>query len=371
MNNSHSIEELRDLQAMPLDIKIATTVQRIREWIREFGKENVYVSFSGGKDSTVLLDIVRKYYPSVGAVFVDTGLEYPELRQFVKTFDNVKILRPEMRFDEVIKKYGYPIIGKRQAEAVYLCKKNIENKKYYLRAALLGITADEANKLGLELPDNSMLQRYEKTIKNSKYDFPKYKKMLDVDFNISHMCCDVMKKKPAFKYQKKTGKMPILATMAAESQQRETAWLKHSCNAFNSKHPSSQPMSFWAEQDVLNYIKKNNLKIASPYGEVVWKDLKSDDCYYNLICDDCGSQLTTTGCKRTGCIFCGFGLHMEKSPTRFQLLKKSHPKQYEYCIGGGEYDAFGIWQPNKKGLGMKKVFDTLNNIYGENFIKYE
>lgn len=349
MNNSHSKEELRDLQAMPLDIKIATTVQRIREWIREFGKENVYVSFSGGKDSTVLLDIVRKYYPSVGAVFVDTGLEYPELRQFVKTFDNVTILRPKMRFDEVIKKYGYPIISKEVSNAIWYARRG-------------SIWAENCFN-GL----NGKGQPHE--FKKNMYS--KYKPICKMDFFVSDKCCSVIKEKPLDDYAKLNDKKPITAIMASESKKRETAWLQTGCNAFNSKKPISKPMSFWTEQDVLNYIKKNNLKIASPYGEVVWKDLKSDDCYYNLICDDCGSQLTTTGCKRTGCIFCGFGLHMEKSPTRFQLLKKSHPKQYEYCIGGGEYDAFGIWQPNKKGLGMKKVFDTLNNIYGENFIKYE
>ena len=77
-------EDLKELQSYPLDIKIWLSRQRIREWIREFGEDGVYVSFSGGKDSTVLLDIVRKDYPNVEAVFVNTGLEYPEIVDFVK-----------------------------------------------------------------------------------------------------------------------------------------------------------------------------------------------------------------------------------------------------------------------------------------------
>lgn len=68
----------------------------------------MYVSFSGGKDSTVLLDLVRSEYPNVKAVFVDTGLEYPEIRSFVKTFDNVEILKPKKNFKQVIQEYGYP-----------------------------------------------------------------------------------------------------------------------------------------------------------------------------------------------------------------------------------------------------------------------
>lgn len=73
----HTIQDLKMRQALPLDIKISMTKQRIREWINEFGVDGVYVSFSGGKDSTVLLHIVREMYPDVPAVFVDTGLEYP------------------------------------------------------------------------------------------------------------------------------------------------------------------------------------------------------------------------------------------------------------------------------------------------------
>ena len=82
-------------------------------------------------------------------------------------------------------------------------------------------------------------------------------------------------------------------------------------------------------------------------------------------------RLTTTGCDRTGCIFCGFGCHLDKEPSRFQRLKETHPRQYAYCMGGGEYGEDGIWRPSKDGLGMRHVFDELNKIYGDDFIKYE
>lgn len=144
-----SREDLKYFQAMPLDIKVAMTKTRIREWVKVWGTDGVYVSFSGGKDSTVLLHIVRELYPSIEAVFVDTG-----------------------------------------------------------------------------------------------------------------------------------------------------------------------------------------------------------------------------GCERTGCMFCGFGCHLEKE-SRWLRLKKTHPRQYEYCIGGGEYNDDGIWQPNSKGLGLGHCFDVLNEIYGKGFIKYK
>ena len=123
MENRHTLQELKQWQALPLNIKILMTKQRIRDWINEYGESGVYVSFSGGKDSTVLLDLVRQDYPNVPAVFVDTGLEYPEIREFVKTFDNVEWLRPKMNFRQVIEKYGYPFISKEVSECLYEARK--------------------------------------------------------------------------------------------------------------------------------------------------------------------------------------------------------------------------------------------------------
>ena len=119
----HTIQELKMRQALPLEAKISMTKLRIREFVQEFGTDGVYVSFSGGKDSTVLLHLVREIYPDVPAVFVDTGLEYPEIREFVKTFDNVEWLKPKMTFKQVIEKYGYPFISKETSEAVYYSRR--------------------------------------------------------------------------------------------------------------------------------------------------------------------------------------------------------------------------------------------------------
>lgn len=118
-----TLDDLREKQALPLSLKIRLTKQRIREWVNEFGEDGVYVSFSGGKDSTVLLHLVREMYPRVPAVFCDTGLEYPEIREFVRTFDNVVWLKPKMNFKAVIEKYGYPFISKEVSECVYGARK--------------------------------------------------------------------------------------------------------------------------------------------------------------------------------------------------------------------------------------------------------
>ena len=105
-----------------MERKIQISQARIIEWYNHW-HGNVVVSFSGGKDSTVLLHLVRSIFPDVKAVFSNTGLEYPELQRHVMSIENVDIVRPSMRFDEVISTYGYPLIGKEVAEAIYYARR--------------------------------------------------------------------------------------------------------------------------------------------------------------------------------------------------------------------------------------------------------
>lgn len=115
-------EDLKTMQAWDLERKIRVTQTRIIEWYKHWNGK-VSVSFSGGKDSTVLLDLARRIYPDIEAVFVDTGLEYPEIREFVKSKDNVTWLKPEMSFRKVIETYGYPVGGKDTAQSIELGRK--------------------------------------------------------------------------------------------------------------------------------------------------------------------------------------------------------------------------------------------------------
>ena len=329
INPKHTAYDLIQMQSLPLDIKIRMTKERIQQWY-EYWDGQVYVSFSGGKDSTVLKHIVDSMYDDVPSLFVNTGLEYPEIQKFAMSQKNVVTVRPEMRFDEVIKKYGYPVVSKEVAQTVWEAKKNVKTGKYAYRI----------KKLNGELLD--------KNGKYSSYNIPKWKFLLDAPYDISHKCCDVMKKRPAKTYEKTTGRKAIIGTLASESTLRKTQWVKYGCNAFESKRPTSQPLSFWTEQDVLSYIKQFDVPYCSVYGDIVPVDE--------------GALLKTTGCDRTGCIFCMFGCHLEKEPNRFQRLKETHPRQYEYCIGGGEM-VDGKWQPSKEGLGLGKVLDYINVKY--------
>lgn len=137
-----------------------------------------------------------------------------------------------------------------------------------------------------------------------------------------------MKKEPAHRYSKETGRQPMTAQMAAESRLRLQKWINNGCNGFNLKQPISNPMSFWTENDVLEYIVTYDLPICSVYGEVVEDYAKEGLTEGQLSFCDYKKIYKTTGCDRTGCMLCGFGCHLEKYPSRFELLKETHPGMY-------------------------------------------
>lgn len=171
MESKYTVADLQAMQAWPLSRKIQVTQTRIIEWyIKNNGQ--VYVSFSGGKDSTVLLDLARRIYPDIPAVFIDTGLEYPEIRDFVKSTDNVTWLRPKMNFRKVIETYGYPLVSKEISEKIYSARKG---RKEALMA-FEGKTVDGT--------ESKYRQRYKKWLPLCISNVP-----------ISHKCCEIMKKR--------------------------------------------------------------------------------------------------------------------------------------------------------------------------------
>ena len=238
----HSKEQLEEMQRLPLSRKIQITTARIIEWYQHYDGQ-VYVAFSGGKDSTVLLDIVRRIYPDVPAVFSDTGLEFPEVRAFVKTVDNVVFVRPKMNFRDIIGKYGYPVISKEQSFRI----RKLRNQNKCCKRAR--VTYTQLGRAMMKEPSCLSSQR-----KGDKE------------------CCDIMKKRPSKEYEKQTGKKPFIATMTVESNLRERIWLQHGCNAFDDNRPVSKPMSFWTEDDVLEYLYTFQIPYASIYGEIVRSD---------------------------------------------------------------------------------------------------
>lgn len=270
-------KELQTRQGWSLNKKIDHAVGAVEAFISRTGR-TPYVSFSGGKDSTVLLDIVRRFVDrDIKGVFCNTGNEYPEIVRFVRATENVKIIRPEMSVRQVLDKYGFPLISKEQAKLIREAKCT---KSELVRKKKLNGT------------------------KKGKYTFSKisncWQFLINEPFMVSEKCCDCLKKRPFHKYEQETGEVPMIGVMADESRLRKSQYIRRGgCNSFEGKI-TSYPISIWTDKDIWEYL----LKFKVPYCELYDK-----------------------GYTRTGCMFCGFGAHLEKV-SRFELLNDLHPKAY-------------------------------------------
>lgn len=271
---------LRERQAYPLEQKVELSLTKIKEW-HEHWDGMVYTAFSGGKDSTVLRHLVKKMYPGVPDVFNDTGLEYPEIRKFAKSMPEVVFLKPRRTFRDVITHFGYPVANKEVAQKVYEARTTKSDKLRNMR-----LSGGGGGYMGGKIP--------------AKWMF-----LVDAPFPVSHHCCNVLKKYPAKSYENHTGRKPMLGTMINDSQFRRQSYIRNGCSAYNLSRPRSTPIAFWTDDDIWKYIEQESV----PYCEI-----------YN------------SGIRNTGCVFCAFGVHVESEPNKFQRLKVTHQKLWEYCI---------------------------------------
>ena len=271
--------ELLERQKWTLDQKIDHTFGVIDQYYNKLNGR-VYVSFSGGKDSTVLLWLTRQIFPDVRACFCNTRNEYPSIVQFVRRikeeWGGVDIIYPELTPKEVIAKYGFPVISKQTAAQINTCKHRSES-----------VSAERV----LNTSD-------------TKYRLPFiYRGLIGKEYDISNKCCLYLKEKPLHEYALENKLSPIVGTMASESILRTSAYLKAGgCNTFNNRDKRKQvsrPLSIWNDEDVLVCIDKYNIPIATIYDDL----------------------------KRTGCMFCGFGCTIS-GDHRFEYLLRKYPKMY-------------------------------------------
>jgi 3'-phosphoadenosine 5'-phosphosulfate sulfotransferase (PAPS reductase)/FAD synthetase len=313
----HTPEDLKIMQNWPLSRKIQVTQAKIMEW-HERNNHKTAISFSGGVDSTVLLDLARRCYPTIPAVFCDTTIEFPEIVDFVHSKPHVTTVKPQLCdvcvqcsagcFGKIIKEYGicYP------SKEVASCINNARRGKTWATNRLLGLNADGT-------PSWYKEQMYK------RWAF-----LLDSPYKISDKCCAIIKEKPLDKWYKETGNLPIIGTLASESIRRRNAWYATGCNGFDAQKKTSKPLSFWTHNDILRYLRDYKIPYAKIYGDIV---------------EDTKGRLKTTGEQRTGCSLCVVGCHLDKT-NKYQRLKQTHPDIWEYGIhslGLGEFfDAIGV-----------------------------
>ena len=277
-----TVEELHNRQQWTLAQKIDHSLGVIDQFIaRMDGK--VYLSFSGGKDSTVLLHLCEIIKPDIKCVFVNTGCESVDVVRFVekmKAAHNIEVIRPKLTPRQVWAKYGFPLVSKDQAFKIDLVRKNPNSAsaKKFMR---------DSNKFTI-----SKCFRYLCDTEKCKY-------------HTSAVCCNKLKKDPCKRYEHESGLRPIVATMASESMLRETDYLRvGQCNKFDQGHEKSKPLSIWMEEDIWQFIRENNIEIAEIYAK---------------------------GVDRTGCVGCGFGAQM-KDDRRLETFYRLYPKYYNMVL---------------------------------------
>ncbi len=321
---------------LPYETKLKLTETRIREWYENWDGQ-VHIAYSGGMDSTVLLHLVRKIIENdVPAVFSNTGLEFPEIVRFARKakgeFEEIypRDLKTGKRitFKEVVDKYGFPLISKENSSKIRKLRHGKLSDRY--RNYLLH--GDERGSYG-------MLAK-------------KWQPLVDADFDISEKCCDIMKKQPFKEYMDRKDTVSYVGTTQDEGRMRARLYAKTGCNVYNGDTKKSQPLGFWTKQDILRYIVENDIEICSVYGDIK---------------QTCDGRYYCTGEQRTGCMFCGFGCHLEKEPNRFQRMAVTHPKHYEICMNlknnGVRYqDALeqcGISTKTWEATGQMNLYDFL------------
>jgi 3'-phosphoadenosine 5'-phosphosulfate sulfotransferase (PAPS reductase)/FAD synthetase len=285
--------QLKWAQSLPRERKIATTEWLIAEAVDQFGLKAVAVSYSTGKDSAVLSHIARQLYPDILHIFANTGCEYPESVKLYKKQRNEFNLIQSLpvggwNFKRVVQEYGYPMFSK-DISRINRAYRNARNNE--VRERIL-----------------EHMEKYK----------AKYIKFLD-KVRLSDKCCEKLKHGPLEKLERKMGiQCSIVGTMAEESMLRRISWIDYGCNVFhNTKSPRSRPVSFWTEKDIWNYIREFNVE---------------------------ASDLYKMGYRRNGCMYCGFGVHLEKGINRIQQLQLTHTMQHKWMVENfrGYFEACGI-----------------------------
>jgi 3'-phosphoadenosine 5'-phosphosulfate sulfotransferase (PAPS reductase)/FAD synthetase len=308
-------ENFRLMKNRPYGVKPLFSMKRVQEWHQHW-KGQIYISFSGGLDSSVLAYIVCQAYEQyhlegkIPLVFSDTGMEFPEIREFVHEYTEwlkgkfpdldieLVTIRPKHTFQWVCENKGFPLISKETAAKIRKLRHG-KLKERYRNYLLHG---DERGKYG-------MLSKKWQYLADTR----------EIKEDISDQCCDVLKKEPFKRYIKETGRYPFIGITQDESFRRENQYNHTGCNVYDGTTIKSQPMGFWPKQEVIRYAVENEIPICSVYG----KPVKNE-----------AGEWVFTGEQRTGCVLCGFGCHLESEPNRIQRLcdsdVKSHRAMYDW-----------------------------------------
>ncbi len=359
----YSEEEVREMWARSYEDQISIAQAKALEAIvRTDGK--LIVSFSGGKDSAVVLYIMAQMWSiskhktePLQVAFSNTSNEFACMENYIKMYcafieekfgieTNFSRVRGDQTYFEVVEEVGYPFISKKVSRMVRAVKKTLkrlgytykEIEKYmpkaYTKKHIESMikSAEKLRELGFNDAAILYLTKIRSDDKIGLRFLPlKYRPMLDWEEEFSEQCCDRLKKAPLHKLQASfNGYLPVTGEMAADSRDRMETYRKTGCNYFDRDKPKSKPIGPVTEQTVLRFIYEEEIPIAPVYGSVILED----------------KEYRTTEEGRTGCKLCGFGLAFDQD--RFIRLQKYEPQVVKFAFTSRENGGLGYREICKK-----------------------
>lgn len=334
-----------------LDYQVKLRRQRNRAW--EFYEEmlsqdrSAHVSV-GGLDSVTLYIWLMSIGLKIPGISV-SALEDKSIQRVHRAL-GVEIVKPYKSKVQVLNEVGFPVISKKIAGRINTLQNPTENNKTVRHAIITGECGEQghfAKNSRMQLPQKwlKLFGGYENENEGVCYGKP------DPDIKISNECCYWLKEKPCDDWAKIHDSAPYLGMMASEGGQREEALIEHGCNYYGKTVTRSAPFAIFQRQDILqlaldmdvryhNHIELfEELYHAQPYGrnpdgspkEYVPVDSIIPEIYGKIEKTDNG-ELYTAGAQRTGCSMCGFGIHLEERPHRFDKLRERNEKEWEFWM---------------------------------------
>ena len=301
------------LQRLPYEVKVKRAELRVIEFVNELDNRglNAHVSV-GGLDSIVLLCFLRKIGIDIPAVSV-SSLEDKSIQKVHRELGVISIAPGKSKV-EILNEVGFPVISKKIAGRIDTLQHPTDRNKTVRHAIITGECGAQghyAKNSRMKMPQKwlKLFEGYENENENVDYQTP--------SFLVSNKCCKYMKEDPCEKWAKEHNSRPFLGLMASEGGQREEALVEHGCNYFGKTVIRSAPFAPFLRQDLLQLALDLNVPVPEIYGTI---ERKEDGTLY------------TTKAQRTGCSMCGFGIHMEKRPHRFDKLRERNPKEWEFWM---------------------------------------
>lgn len=289
----------------------ADVVEAWKEVCEEYGKN--YAVSVGGLDSITLLAFVREV---LGEDVPGISVSVLEDKSIQRVHDEMHVTKiaPLKSKVQILQEYGFPVVSKLASAKISRLQTPGDTSpiiKAYMTGDM-GAWGNYGHNERFKLPD--------KWVELFGGLYKEFRPDLDckvAPFKVSDQCCYWLKELPAMQYQQEHNIFPFLGLMQSEGGRRQYSLRMHGCNYVGETTARSCPFNFFGRQDILQLALDLHIHVPEIYGEIV---------------RDPDGTLRTTKAQRTGCSMCGYGIHLDPRPHKFDFLREQNPKEWEFWM---------------------------------------